>query len=1245
MGVASRERTDTADAVMGDLDITYSAPPSPAVPSSPIALHTASGTHAANKDGGLTQDLNEHALRSHQSRMSSALACLPAKKDDDYSISMVATGPSSTAIVPFGPSEDGPRNGRSRNPFTGLSNQGATCYMNSLLQTLYMTPEFRQGLFKWKFLAPSAADGEEEDEEYNIPFQLQMLFARLQLTTQEHISTKALTKSFGWTGADVFQQHDVQELCRVLFDALENSFKGTVNENLVNDLYQGSLKDFVHCKTCGYESSRIDNFLDLSLVIRPFGSERLMHSVEEAIEFFLKPELLSNENQWMCDQCQQKRDAIKGLKFSKLPYLLSLQLKRFDFDYATFNRIKLHSEVTFPKYLNMNPYLSDDAATGEKSKGTIARKMSMERHELEGRVADAGTAGASTAGSGGPHRMSRLSSMDESKASMFENGSGQVDVKDMDTWDPAFDPLQFVQHAGPYVYELFSVMIHSGSALGGHYYAYIKSVENGKWYNFNDSTVSLISEMEVKKAFGGTNGNYARHSSYSTCAYMLMYRLVSPERNVNCIAKESIPAYLTDRMAAEEAQRHREEQERLEMAKKMVLKIHMKGAKAKPVDKTVHVYRTSTIAELLKIACKLFEDEPGVYVPTNRRNIRLRAYNEYLGLLTDTYDKDPDISLTRAGIYPSKHLFVETKRDDEEWEDYDQLKLQLFVGRFNAPRQPEDGTAGHDDSSEDVDEPTCCIQIDGKATLSDLEELVKTRFRLQSNKPLRFVQKVALNYGGAKVLNKAEDEHWRALTLKPNLDLSNGNTVLFEECEDLSSPSPALEYFVRQANMISVNYKYLDRAAVAIRIDRRETVRKLKGMIGAQLGLSPERFKILRGINSAGIEIKAIDSTLCKLSIGANHTLFVLEGTPLRPGEYNFRLMLYQPGKRREPPSAASNGQTQRLDIDELLYHSNRHDADFTFVSHVIISEEMTVEAIRERVLSILMKKELIDSSVVNGSHLRLRDYQNNRMLRILMDGKRLCEASKLAAYEGRTIVAQVIDEPDPCDEEHLVVNFVYFDRSRVRFCKQRRGELLIPASLSRVAALQLLASKASAALGGVAEQQLRFTQVPAYRDCIDVLEASNMMFQISTSLSGLDEERLEPILVVDTAVEPHELSREEQEAIREQLSQASDARLQEQKAKYMPLPASSSSTSRTYYSKPKESALVIRTKSKASKGGGGSSASSGSRQNGVSIRTPGHTPTHKANGAPRGGSATDEEEDDDRRALDMVDSEMDLYA
>lgn len=38
------------------------------------------------------------------------------------------------------------------------------------------------------------------------------------------------------------------------------------------------------------------------------------------------------------------------------------------------------------------------------------------------------------------------------------------------------DALKLVRENGPWVYELFAVLIHSGSALGGHYYAHIKSL-------------------------------------------------------------------------------------------------------------------------------------------------------------------------------------------------------------------------------------------------------------------------------------------------------------------------------------------------------------------------------------------------------------------------------------------------------------------------------------------------------------------------------------------------------------------------------------------------------------------------------------------------------------------------------------------------------------------------------------------------------------------------------------------------
>lgn len=70
---------------------------------------------------------------------------------------------------------------------------------------------------------------------------------------------------------------------------------------------------------------------------------------------------------------------------------------------------------------------------------------------------------------------------------------------------------------GPHVYELFSVLVHQGGAFGGHYYAYIKSFSDNKWYCFDDSNVTEVDKEKVMQTYGGNGG--------SANAYMLFYRL------------------------------------------------------------------------------------------------------------------------------------------------------------------------------------------------------------------------------------------------------------------------------------------------------------------------------------------------------------------------------------------------------------------------------------------------------------------------------------------------------------------------------------------------------------------------------------------------------------------------------------------------------------------------------------------------------------------------------------------------
>ena len=47
-----------------------------------------------------------------------------------------------------------------------------------------------------------------------------------------------------------------------------------------------------------------------------------------------------------------------------------------------------------------------------------------------------------------------------------------------------------------YVYELYGVCNHSGGVLGGHYTSYVKNA-NGKWYHFNDTSVSEVGLIDT----------------------------------------------------------------------------------------------------------------------------------------------------------------------------------------------------------------------------------------------------------------------------------------------------------------------------------------------------------------------------------------------------------------------------------------------------------------------------------------------------------------------------------------------------------------------------------------------------------------------------------------------------------------------------------------------------------------------------------------------------------------------------
>uniref|UniRef100_A0A7N8XY04 Ubiquitin carboxyl-terminal hydrolase 47 n=1 Tax=Mastacembelus armatus TaxID=205130 RepID=A0A7N8XY04_9TELE len=525
---------------------------------------------------------------------------------------------------------------KSETGYVGLVNQAMTCYLNSLLQTLFMTPEFRNALYNWEF------EESEEDPVTSIPYQLQRLFVLLQTSKKRAIETTDVTRSFGWDSSEAWQQHDIQELCRVMFDALEQKWKQTEQADLINQLYQGKLKDYVRCLECGYESWRIDTYLDIPLVIRPFGASQAYGSVEEALQAFIQPETLDGPNQYFCERCKKKCDARKGLRFLHFPYLLTLQLKRFDFDYTTMHRIKLNDRMTFPEELDMGPFIDVD---DEKSPQTESCTDS----------------GAENEGSCHSDQMSNDFSTDD----CVDEG---ICLDSTSSTERVLKPKSLL------TFELFSVMVHSGSAAGGHYYACIKSFSDGQWYSFNDQHVSKITQDDIKKTYGGSSGSRGYYSSAFASQLNLCFVL-----SAEYLAVEDFPEHIKSLVQKEKESEEQEKRQREIERNTCKIKLFCMHPVKMMMESKLEVHKDKTLREATEMAYKLMELE-GV-VPLDC--CRLVKYDEFHEYLERSYEGEEDtpMGLLLGGVKSSYmfDLLLETRQPEQVFQPYKPGEVMVKV--------------------------------------------------------------------------------------------------------------------------------------------------------------------------------------------------------------------------------------------------------------------------------------------------------------------------------------------------------------------------------------------------------------------------------------------------------------------------------------------------------------------------------------------------------------------------------------
>ncbi|PWN37589.1 putative ubiquitin-specific processing protease 21 [Meira miltonrushii] len=225
--------------------------------------------------------------------------------------------------------------------YVGLKNQGATCYMNSLLQSLFCTHYFRRAVYQ----IPT----ENEQPSESVALALQRVFYLLQ-TSDQPVGTNELTKSFGWKSLDSFLQHDVQEFNRVLQEKLETKMKGTIADGAITKLFVGKMKSYLRCVNVDYESSRIEDFYDIQLNVKG------MANLEDSFRDYVEVEMLEGDNKYQAEG-YGLQDAKKGVIFESFPPVLHLQLKRFEYDIEKDAMVKINDRHEFPMDIDLAPYV------------------------------------------------------------------------------------------------------------------------------------------------------------------------------------------------------------------------------------------------------------------------------------------------------------------------------------------------------------------------------------------------------------------------------------------------------------------------------------------------------------------------------------------------------------------------------------------------------------------------------------------------------------------------------------------------------------------------------------------------------------------------------------------------------------------------------------------------------------------------------------------------------------------------